>query len=391
LVRPKDRSLLSKPFPQLDEKRRNLGLALFFTGTALGSLFLVLGLLLPPLASDDPVHHYLTMLAAALLAFPAGLMYLTVPRLLDRYDPEPWYALLGCLAWGGLAACGFSLVVNSTLGGIATAVAGKDAGLVVGAVISAPLTEEFWKALGVLGVFWFLRREFDGVVDGIMYATFTALGFATVENVIYYAEAADKGGEMLAGTFFLRGILAPWGHPLYTSMFGIGVGMARETTRPAVRWLAPLFGYFCAVLLHAAWNGSAIFAGFTGSGLFLFTLPLWLLFVLGFLGLVIALVVRRGRIIRQFLEDEVHIGTMTRDELKLIGSAFGLMTARSRYGQAGADFVRAGARLALSKWHTVRAMKSSRHTVSAAFVAPLRQQIAQLRAFIQANLATRRR
>src|SRR5690606_2627425 len=184
----------------------------------------------PPLGTDDPLHHYLTMLVGALLAFPAGLMYLTVPRLLDRYDPEPWYALLGCLAWGGIAACGFSLIIHSTLGGIATAIAGKNAGIVVGAVISAPLTEEFWKALGVLGVFWFLRREFDGVVDGIMYATFTALGFATVENVVYYARAAQVSGETLAGTFIIRGILAPWGHPLYSSMLGLGIGISRETT-----------------------------------------------------------------------------------------------------------------------------------------------------------------
>src|SRR5690606_5883089 len=106
--------------------------------------------------------------------------------------------------WGGLAACGFSVIINSTLSGVATAIGGKDLGLIVGAVVSAPITEEFWKGLGVLGVFLFLRREFDGVVDGIMYATFTGLGFATVENVVYYAEAAQHGGGTLAGTFFLR-------------------------------------------------------------------------------------------------------------------------------------------------------------------------------------------
>jgi protease PrsW len=375
----------------LDEKRRSLGLALFFIGVGLGGLFLVLGLLLPPLATDNPLQQYLMMFVGALLAFPAGLMYLTVPRLLDRYDPEPWYALIGCLVWGGVASCGFSLVVNTTLGSIAATIGGAKAGIVVGAVISAPLTEEFWKALGVLGVFWFLRREFDGVVDGIMYATFTALGFATVENVIYYAEAASHGGSTLAGTFFGRGILSPWGHPLYTSMFGIGVGIARETTSSATRVIAPLLGYLGAVALHATWNATALFAGFTGNGLLAFTLPLWLLFVTGFLLLIIVLVVRRGRIIRQFLEDEVHVGTMTREELKLIGSPFGVSNARSRYGEAGANFVRAGARLALSKWHSVRAIKSSRHTVSAAFVVPLRHQLAEYRMQIHANLAARRR
>lgn len=383
------KSVFEKSLPDLDKSRRNTGLALFFVGTSIGAVLLVASLLVPPLFTSDPLRQYLQMFVGALLAFPAGLVYLTLPRLLDRYDPEPWYALVGCLVWGGIAACGFSVVINSTVGGLATAIAGPDAGLVMGAVVSAPITEEFWKALGVLGVFWFLRREFDGVVDGIMYATFTALGFATVENVVYYAEAASQGGSTLAGTFALRGILAPWGHPLYTSMFGIGVGIARETTRPAVRIVAPLLGYFAAVLLHAAWNGSAVFAGFTGGAFFLFTLPLWLLFVSAFLGLVVALVVRRGRIIRQFLEDEVHVGTLSRDEFRLVTSAFGLSRARARYGRPGAEFVRAAARLALSKWHSVRAMKSSRHTVSATFVVPLRQRLFQLRQEMHARMMRR--
>jgi RsiW-degrading membrane proteinase PrsW (M82 family) len=384
-----ERQLLQRSLPDLDERRRNLGVALFLAGTSIGTVLLALSLLVPPLSTNNPIDQYATMFVGALLAFPAGLVYLTVPRLLDRYDPEPWYALVGCLAWGGLAACGFSVTINSLVSGLATAVGGARAGLVVAAVVSAPLTEEFWKGLGVLGVFWFLRREFDGVVDGIMYATFTALGFATVENVVYYAEAAQQGGGTLAGTFFLRGILAPWGHPLYTSMFGIGVGIARETVRPAMRVLAPLCGYFGAVALHAAWNGSAVFAGFTGGAFFLFTLPLWLLFVAGFLVLVVALVVRRGRIIRRFLEDEVYVGTLSADELELVGSAFGLSRARARYGQAGVDFVRAAARLGLSKWHSVRAMKSSKHTVSTAFVVPLRQRLAELRQQIQARARTR--
>src|SRR5690606_32421157 len=139
------------------------------------------------------------MCLGAALAFPAGLMYLTVPRLLDRYDPEPWYALVGCLLWGGIAACGFSAVTNTAVQEVVGALVGASTGGLVSAVVSAPLVEEFWKAIGVLGVFYFRRREFDGVVDGIIYATFVALGFATVENVIYYGRAA--GSEALAATF----------------------------------------------------------------------------------------------------------------------------------------------------------------------------------------------
>ncbi|MBK7774696.1 MAG: PrsW family intramembrane metalloprotease [Sandaracinaceae bacterium] len=128
---------------------------------------------------------------------PAGVMYLTFPRLLDRYDPEPWYALLGCLFWGGIAACGFSVTINSLVGEAVGSMYGAEAGDIVGAVICAPIVEEFWKGMAVFGMFFFLKREFDGIVDGIIYASFVALGFAAVENVLYYGRAAADGG--LAG------------------------------------------------------------------------------------------------------------------------------------------------------------------------------------------------
>ena len=44
----------------------------------------------------------------------------------------------------------------------------------------------------MLGAFYFLRKEFDGVVDGIIYATFCALGFAAVENISYYLKPRDS-------------------------------------------------------------------------------------------------------------------------------------------------------------------------------------------------------
>ena len=73
-----------------------------------------------------------------------------------------------------------------------------------------------------------LARIVLEVRDGIIYATFCALGFAAVENISYYARS--EAHNALAATFFVRGILAPWGHPLYTSMTGIGFGLSREST-----------------------------------------------------------------------------------------------------------------------------------------------------------------
>ena len=367
-----------------ERRKRTLGLWLFWSGTLLGALLSIQLFIVPPLREGD-VAELGAMLTGAFLAFPAGLVYLTVPRLLDRFDPEPWYALCGCLLWGALAAVGFSALINTFVAGVAGALGGPQLAAFVGAVVSAPIVEEFWKGLGVLGIFLFLRREFDGVIDGIMYATFTAIGFAMVENVTYYATAAKGGEGVLHATFLMRGILSPWCHPVFTSMTGIGLGLARESTHPRLRWLAPLGGYLVAVALHAFWNGVATLQGFVGAPLLGITLPLWALFVCSFFGLVVVLVVRRSRIIRHFLEDEIHMGNLSRADVRRVCHPFGLFLAHLEQGAAGVEFLRAAARLALSKWHFARAHSVKRLTLSADFIVPLRKQLADYRRQVAAQ------
>jgi hypothetical protein len=109
-------------------------------------------------------------------------------------------------------------------------------------------------------------------------------------------------------------------------------------------------------------------------------LPLWLLFNLAFLGIIIWLVMRKGRIIRDNLTDEVLIGTLSQEELALICSPFGRIRATFNYGGGvGRRFVAHGARLGLCKWHAARAIKGKKETVSMGFIVPLRQELAKLR------------
>lgn len=356
--------------------RKIIGALLYLGGQGLGGFLCLFFFILLPLIEADPAGAFMAMGVGAVIAFPAMAMYLTFPRLLDRYDPEPWYALLLALAWGALAACGFAVLINTAVSIGAEGILGPGAGDVVGAVVSAPLVEEFFKGIMVLGIFFFLKDEFDGVVDGIIYATFTAIGFAATENVIYYARAlqeADVSG--LAVTVVLRGFLSPWGHPLYTSMTGIGIGLARESENLFVRVVAPFAGYAAAVFLHALWNGAATFADIAA----LLMLPLWFLFVGAFVVMVIVLVRRRGKIIREHLLDEVALKNISNAELDMVTSAFGGLVAFFKKGRKGTAFIRAIARLGISKWHTGRAMRGKNMTVSMDFIIPLRARIRELR------------
>lgn len=376
--------------PDPERTRKIVGLVLYVVAMLVAGVLLLAMFLLAPLleSKGDPATAYTAMAIGAALALPALFVYLWLPWIVDRYDPEPVWALALALGWGAVAACGFAAVINTMVMGVGEAIT-PGLGEILAACVSAPFVEEAFKGLAVFGMYYFVRREFDGVVDGIIYATFAALGFAAIENVLYYGRAAtaemtQQGAEgALAITVFMRGFLSPWIHPLFTSMTGIGFGIARETDKKWVRWVAPIGFYFVAVFLHSTWNTAATISGM----LVVLMLPLWLLFVTAFFVMLIVLVVRKGRIIRNHLQDEVLMGTITPQELEMVCSAWAQWRGTFSFGGGlGRQFVTSAARLALSKWHASRAVRGQVRSVSMDFVVPLRQELQRLRNAIAIKL-----
>ncbi|MBB5956680.1 RsiW-degrading membrane proteinase PrsW (M82 family) [Saccharothrix tamanrassetensis] len=177
----------------------------------------------------------------------------------DRWEPEPAKILLLAFAWGACGATITSLVFNQTAHVLGELINGD--GSTFAAVIGAPIVEEATKAAFVIVLFLRRREEFDGVVDGMVYAGVTAAGFAFTENIYYFARVfVDSGlGDLSSGVvalFILRGVLSPFAHPLFTSMTGIGVGIASMTTNRKLRVVAPVLGYLGAAGLHSLWNFS---------------------------------------------------------------------------------------------------------------------------------------
>ncbi len=372
-----------------------MGWLLWAIGVLTGGLILLVLFGIDPMFSPHAVSIYTAMTEGAMLAVPAVLMYMLVPLIIDRYNPKPLFGLFAVFLWGALAGCGIAVVVNDTMQDVGLALGGPGAqgkafAEFFSATFSAPFVEEGMKGMALLGLLLFFRRNFDGVVDGVVFATFTALGFATFENITYYERSAlTEGAGGLLGTFFLRGILSPWCHPVFTSMTGLGVGIARESSRTWVRLLAPVVGYGCAVLLHMTWNGApTLLASFSGDGAAFLGMYLlfWIPLVTIFLIVVVFLVRREGRIIRQHLQDEMYMGNLTPQEINLICSPFGrLTTLLGRGGFAGRRFIDAASKLALSKYHTAVANKGRKATISADFVLPLRQEMLQQRAAMGAR------
>ncbi|MEU1519343.1 PrsW family intramembrane metalloprotease [Streptomyces sp. NPDC005811] len=208
-----------------------------------------------------------------------GLAVLPVPlliaafRWLDRVEPGPWRNLVFAFAWGACAAALIAIVANSfATRWIATATADPSGADTLGATVIAPVVEESAKAAAILLVFLFRRRDFTGPVDGLVVAGITATGFAFTENILYLGTAfgtdqlsGDSGiASVTAATFFVRIVMSPFAHPLFTVLTGLGFGLAARSGygRQVRRVLFPLGGLLLAMGMHALWNGSSTFGDF---------------------------------------------------------------------------------------------------------------------------------
>lgn len=200
---------------------------------------------------------------AALL--PVGVVVAAIVWI-DRWEPEPPMLILGAFLWGAGGATACALMLNDAVTGLGHQVLGPDTEVVVAQAVMAPLVEEAAKALFVVAL-WFRRRsQFNGLVDGIVYAALTAAGFAFIENIFYFgrAFAQDGVGSVKGGVvavFLLRGVLAPFSHPLFSSMVGIGIGMATRARWKRIRVLWPVAGFLAAAVLHGLWNASTLLGG----------------------------------------------------------------------------------------------------------------------------------
>jgi RsiW-degrading membrane proteinase PrsW (M82 family) len=170
----------------------------------------------------------------------------TIPAFvwLDRLEPEPRAMRWNAFLWGG----GISVLV----GGLANEFTDASFGTTAALVISAPVAEEIMKSLGILGAA--KRNQIDSPLDGVVYAGYVGLGFAMVENIIYFSQAIAD--DDLGLVFVMRGLFSPFAHPFFTLWVGLAIGTAVRKGRS--RRFAAMRGLLLAMALHASWNASGV-------------------------------------------------------------------------------------------------------------------------------------
>ncbi|TLM86362.1 PrsW family intramembrane metalloprotease [Pseudarthrobacter sp. NamE2] len=328
--------------------------------TVAGSLlaFLSLFLVVPFLLSNTGTAGFLIGFLASLL--PLSVVLLAV-HVIDKWEPEPKRLLFFAFTWGAAVSIAATLLIQpffvlafqfSDVPDLQTYMA----------TVQAPIVEEFAKSLGLLLLLLLARRHFDGPVDGVVFAFTIAGGFAFTENILYFgraiAESANPASDF-AQVFFLRGVMSPFAHAIFTGTTGLIMGFAARRWHAGAAVGAFFLGLLPAMFLHNRWNSMG--QGFLVDYVVV-QVPIFFLAVGG----IVLLRVAEKRLTRQRLLEYSAAGWFTPAEVELLGTVGGRRTAlnwAAGYGrrQHMKEFLKAATQLANTRQRILSGRDVSLH------------------------------
>ncbi len=222
----------------------------------------VVGLLVVAYLAVGPRRVHARHRLGARAACRSSIVLLAV-RWVDRWEPEPRWALWFAFLWGAAVSVAIALIVDL---GVQLAIAFAEpggsarrghAGGGAGAVRRGDRQGRRRAARSTPS----RDRTSTGRSTASCTRATVAAGFAFTENILYFGAALAEGGaDELGATFVVRGIFSPFAHVLFTACTGIaiGIGARRGGGAGVMGWFLPRPPG--AMLLHALWNGSLAFA-----------------------------------------------------------------------------------------------------------------------------------
>lgn len=164
----------------------------------------------------------------------------------DRYDREPLPLLMKLFVFGAFTVIPVYFVEKifagfNIFGGIISAA--------YTSFVVAGFTEEYFKRMVVLRLAC-RNKNYDEKLDGIIYSVFSALGFATVENLMYIL----VGQNNFLYTGVTRGIFAVPAHMLFGVTMGYYLSLAKFAIDKSKQILYLKKSLYIPLILHGIYD-----------------------------------------------------------------------------------------------------------------------------------------
>ncbi len=178
------------------------------------------------------------------LAILPGLVLSFLIIKADRFEKEPKWLMAVAFVLGAVITYPTMLME-----GLAANLGWEESGnffkVFFFALLFVGLIEEFFKF--ICFALPYFRKDFNEPLDGIVYAVLIAMGFATLENIIY----ADRFG---ISTVALRAFTAVPAHGAFAVIMGYYVGLSKQDQNNLERWKKIGFGLGLAAFLHGLYD-----------------------------------------------------------------------------------------------------------------------------------------
>ncbi len=179
-----------------------------------------------------------TIAQLAVISYLVGFGFLLLIRSYDIYDREPLWKMILLSFFGGIV----SVIATSVL----YAFIHPEFNL-TDAILKVGTVEEFSKLFALFVLYRIIRKEFDEIVDGIIYVAAVSLGFSVIEN-IFYAQHADFQLSLL----FKRFIFATVGHISFSVYMGIAFYVHKKIRK---NYSGLFLSFVLATLAHGLYDG----------------------------------------------------------------------------------------------------------------------------------------
>ncbi len=178
------------------------------------------------------------LLPLVFVTYLAGFLYLLFIRRYDKYEKEPVSKLILFSFFGGIVSVSVATFLYVFIHPKQTFF---DAVFLVGSV------EEFAKLSSFLILYKFIKKDFDEIVDGIIYIAALSLGFSVIEN-LFYAMESDYPYKLLAFRF----LTATIGHIAFSVYLGIALYIHKKVHK---NYLGLGLAFLLSTLAHGFYDG----------------------------------------------------------------------------------------------------------------------------------------